>query len=783
MKVVDQLIKNLRNTATFNPDAQVAPACILWPDPSRQWESIIPSLQEKLPELMCLGDYTAEKKTGPAIWLRCAIANCVEDLDLTKNQTPILYLPGVGRQDLRAIESCPENIKPLAELQYRGIIWSQVSAKDWTILAFLKSDQGGLGLHVSQNANTKNAMRLAMRKFLNEDLTSLKGKYLDQDYFNALLSGGDFTRNLLQWIDQGDSIKEEIGTLEWNAFVEICVSQLSFNPQSEGLLAAATNLASHNGPWSVVWDRYCEAPIRYQNIPHQIRRCAPPLTNMLWHMSDGPFPGWPQWNEQQEKNLHQEMMNLAKLPPHLARKKILELEKQHGHRRSLIWAELNEAPLACALEHLASVAKETAINLAAGTVEELATKYANYGWQVDDAVLRSLAYTESISSFEAIKTAIRSCYLSWLEDSARYLQDITTQSHYPGGTYLTAKPLSTSPGDCVLFVDGLRFDAAMRLKDKLNKTGFSTLEEPIWSALPSMTATGKPAVTPVHGKIRGEIPNPEFVPNVIESGSPLIRNGLLKKLLNNAGWATLTISDNSSNDEYAWCETGDIDSEGHHRGWKLAKHLDPILIEIHDRIAELLAAGWKRVQVVTDHGWILLPGGLPKIDLPKTLTESKGKRYAAIKPGVSTDERLYQWYWNPNHQVALANGIACFQHGEEYAHGGLSLQECLTLKLIVTPGKNKQLAPAVEITDSGWKGLRFTIAVDGNFTDLRLDIREEAGNAESSIVLNKKKLKENGTASVVIDDDSKEGQKAMVVLLGSDDSLIAQLPTIIGGEN
>ena len=32
-------------------------------------------------------------------------------------------------QDLRAIENCPESLKPLAELQYRGQMFSQVNAK------------------------------------------------------------------------------------------------------------------------------------------------------------------------------------------------------------------------------------------------------------------------------------------------------------------------------------------------------------------------------------------------------------------------------------------------------------------------------------------------------------------------------------------------------------------------------------------------------------------------------------------------------------------------------
>ena len=97
---------------------------------------------------MVLGDYAPEQRTGPAIWLRCALVGHIDTTLLPEGKTPILYLPGVSRQDLRAVESCPDHLKPLAELQYRGVIWSQINAKDWTILAYLKSDQGGLGLDV-----------------------------------------------------------------------------------------------------------------------------------------------------------------------------------------------------------------------------------------------------------------------------------------------------------------------------------------------------------------------------------------------------------------------------------------------------------------------------------------------------------------------------------------------------------------------------------------------------------------------------------------------------------
>ncbi|WP_198426502.1 hypothetical protein, partial [Acinetobacter baumannii] len=145
MNVLDYLLKAIRDAGIYNPDIQVAPTCILWPDRDRQWEAVIPVLQAELPELLVLGDYDPEQCTGPAIWLRCLIAGLVDDVSLPEGAIPILYLPGVSRQDLRAVEGCPDSLKPLAELQYRGVIWSQVNAKDWTILAYLKSDQGGLG--------------------------------------------------------------------------------------------------------------------------------------------------------------------------------------------------------------------------------------------------------------------------------------------------------------------------------------------------------------------------------------------------------------------------------------------------------------------------------------------------------------------------------------------------------------------------------------------------------------------------------------------------------------
>ncbi len=331
MRVIEHLVCALRDSAIFNPEVQVTPSCILWPDKDRQWEAVIPRLQSELGELLVLGEYAPENRVGPSIWLRCVIAGKAPDVTLPVDQVPVFYLPGVSRQDLRAIEDCPELVKPLAELQYRGVIWSQANAKDWTIMAFLKSGQGGLGLDVAQDNDAKNAMQLALYRLLDEELELLKGKRLDKDYFNTLLTGGDPVRDLLQWLDLGDAFRESRGENEWKAFVQVCKSQMGFDPQLQGVLEGARRLASRQGPWQAVWDRFREAPKRYPHLPDRIRASGEPAVDLF--ASDASAGGWPQWNEDQEKALQHDLKALVGFAPHEARMRIIDLDKQHAGRR------------------------------------------------------------------------------------------------------------------------------------------------------------------------------------------------------------------------------------------------------------------------------------------------------------------------------------------------------------------------------------------------------------------------------------------------------------------
>lgn len=801
--ILKELIRAVRAASVFNAQIQVPPACILWPDKERQWEAIIPRLQEQMPELCVLGKYDAEQRRGPGIWLRAAIAgHCMEKADSAFAQAveeaqafwnegmgervnggnhyppvtpspppPIIYLPGVGRQDLRAVESCPDELKPLAELQYRGCIWSQINAKDWTILAFLKTDQGGLGLDVAQDSEAKRAMQLALYRLVDEEVELLQGKRLDRDYFNKLLTSGDPTRDLLMWIDQGDGFRKSMGETEWQAFVEVTRSQMGFDPSKEGQLSAAEKLAGHEGPWSPVWQRYMEAPSRYPSIPSLIERCPPP-SDLFADQS-----GWPQLNASKERELLSALKKLEKLAPHDARKRLRELDQEHGERRFWVWAQLGQSPLALAIGELAEVARVCEQSLAVPTIQDMVAIYKTSGWQADWSALNAIKAVPKGDSMDAVQVALASIYLPWLDEGARQLQNLVAQQGYPSSKASDPAFQGVEAGMVVFFVDGLRYDLAQKLAERLEKLGIDFDREHAWSALPSVTATAKPAVSPVRQEITGADASAEFDPVVKATEKSLKGGHHFKKLLGDGGWQLLAAGETGDPSGMAWTEIGEIDKEGHADIGKFAKNLDGLLYSIEERIRELISAGWKRIELVTDHGFLALPGGLPTTKLASALSENTWGRCAALKPGAHSEEAHYSWFWNPAHSFALASGVHCYGRSRDYAHGGLSLQECLTERFSISASGSA--SSGVKVTDKAWRGMRFTVAIEGSGEGMHLDVRKHAGDAASSLSMNSKAFKD-GKASIVVEDDGLLDSTAFAVITGKDGELLAQFETTIG---
>jgi len=118
--LVECLAATLENAVRFNPDDAVRPAVVLWTDHDGQWQPLIPVLRRLLPQLLTLGEYRPDDRTGPAIWLRCVVDGTLSPAKPSQGKIPIAYLPRISRQSLRADRECPAALMPLVELQYRG---------------------------------------------------------------------------------------------------------------------------------------------------------------------------------------------------------------------------------------------------------------------------------------------------------------------------------------------------------------------------------------------------------------------------------------------------------------------------------------------------------------------------------------------------------------------------------------------------------------------------------------------------------------------------------------
>ena len=109
---------------------------------------------------MTLGDYDPALRQGPAVWLRAALGRAVQDVTWSGDAPAILYLPGVGRETLRAAEDCPKTLQLLAWFVVGGAVFGHPNAKDWTLRGFLtaKPAYGGLGLDIPQDEPTRQAL-------------------------------------------------------------------------------------------------------------------------------------------------------------------------------------------------------------------------------------------------------------------------------------------------------------------------------------------------------------------------------------------------------------------------------------------------------------------------------------------------------------------------------------------------------------------------------------------------------------------------------------------------
>lgn len=767
--LIDALLASF-NVALRTPEGVAEPVAVLWTDAEGEWRAVIPALRVAMPQIYALGPYDPENRTGPAIWLKCIVERSLPEVSPKPGVVPILYLPGVSRQELRAAGDCRSSLQPLIELQFRGRVWHQQNGRDWSVEAFLVSADG-VGLDIAQDARTRDAILRSLPLLAEADVNGLHGRRLEADDFDKLAIS-DPVRDLLRWMSSPELFQNALDTSGWQSFCSVSRSEFGINPDREGVSTAANALITGGGKWDSIWRRFTEAPKLYPGISDLLRAPLPGQGKLAFDESRSPAR-----NDDAESRLRSELIRASSMPHRDACELVILLESEHGRRRDWVWAQLGESPMAQALEHLARLANLAKAPLGGDSVESMASTYAREGWLCDRAAMQALANVKAAADRALIGRVVRSLYETWLNETARHFQQLVAGAGDEVRKF--ARGVTAEKDTCILFVDGLRFDAAGMLMEKLEARSFQLRSSHRFSPLPTVTATAKPLASPAFDAVEGSNAAADFTPVIITSKQPAttdrLRGEIEKHDVEVFGGDEFQFASGAAGG--GWTEIGRIDELGHKLGAGLAAQLDEEVDAIAERINGLLDGGWRRVRVVTDHGWLLLPGGLPKFELPAFLVETKWARCAVVRGNSTPVVPTYSWYFNPNIRIASPPGIACFGTGKEYAHGGVSLQECVVPELIVERGVEAVTASIVSVQ---WRGMRCRVEAQSNDPAVQVDLRLNWKQSATSIVAAIKPIGPAGEVSLAVTDDKHEGAGAMVVLLDSSGKVLDQRSTVVG---
>ena len=769
--IYDKVIQALKQAESHNGNIMVKPEVILWPDPENQWIEVMEILQETMPQLLIYGDYEPSKKQGPAIWLKCMITKILPEANWGEDVTPIIYLPGVSKQDLRNVENAVFNFQPLLEYQYTGVLFLQENGREWSILAFVENPINGLGIKVAKDNANKDALKKTLPTIF-QDKEVLAGKtIIDADYLNNQLFP-DIITTILKWMCKGDGFLSSLESGKREVFANLCKSQYDFEPDAKNIKAIAEKLGSQKNSWKYIWQLYASAPNKYPEIEDLLRLAKPSdLGSGIFALPD---ESWPQVNEQKEEALAQALIKVTKLEPIKALALLNELEKEHTPRRKWVWFELGKSPLGDALQYLLQMALKASEPFPSSSIEELKSYYISGGFAVDQFMRKSLASVKTDKDKTIIKSIIQLFYQPWLENITDKFQKQVEKD----ASIFTSQLAITETESYVLFVDAFRYELAEEFTQRLLIKKYTVSLQTGWSAIPSLTPTAKPNVSPISTLVSSESAISEFRPQ-LRNGKDL-QTPVFRDSLKEFDYEFSSNSKSITSDGKYWQEIGDIDTKGHQEQADMVKRIDELFDQVQEALDVAFERGIKRIKIVTDHGWILLPGGLPKTQLNVGLTETRWGRCALIKEGANTDLLHLPWRWNPSIFIAYAPGISFFKANEEYAHGGISIHECLVPTLIIeNPNVNNIEA---KIENVKWINLKCTIKTTDVPDDYTVDIRTKFNDSDTSVLEESSKGKKlKGNSVTLMLKDKYEYQSATIVLLDENERILDKKPATVGG--
>lgn len=239
----------------------------------------------------------------------------------------------------------------------------------------------------------------------------------------------------------------------------------------------------------------------------------------------------------------------------------------------------------------------------------------------------------------------------------------------------------------VFLIDALRFDLAQRLADRLSAE-FEVKRETRISTLPSETKFGMAALTPGRS-FRFNLSMDDENLTVAQGDRSLSNKTQRVRFYEDEGWEVPDSLQSGWEHHHIAYYDKELDDVGEGEIGDIERHFEDYIDDLSETIREKLTdENWDRIFVVTDHGFVLLPGDttMESISVDTPETERKYRRIAGdqledVGSGVHlTPDTAGLDYLNTNLQMLVDPHQYFSKRGysdTRYYHGGLLPQECM----------------------------------------------------------------------------------------------------------
>lgn len=323
--------------------------------------------------------------------------------------------------------------------------------------------------------------------------------------------------------------------------------------------------------------------------------------------------------------------------------------------------------------------------------------YSSGGWRLDSAgeeVLRNLS--RSTPELLALVAPLREAYRARWERSLIDWSELWSKAGCPipalptAGAWLKQTMASTG-ATAVLMIDALRYDLGVTLASQINRQEGTerAMVIPARAPLPSVTALGMGLALPLQEHdTKAEVVDGRW--HLIETQTQLDlsiaekRRAWLRTRKVVADEGILPLNDvvrghvpQPGKGRMAVVITDDlIDQLGHDDELELSG-TGAVLERYRTAITQLRDAGWRRVLIVTDHGYIHWAGNDDKRLTPPLAGATYRARRALAYPASTTLAEPHVFAPGGDWRVLPARGAASWSaYGKlGYFHGGASLQE------------------------------------------------------------------------------------------------------------